>query len=254
MTARVLRIRTPEGVEFSQTLAGPVVRFAAWVIDQAAIGALLSVIALLVGFLGLASADIAIALYTVLYFVLSIGYTLAFEWLWRGQTIGKKLLRLRVVDAKGLKLQFHQIVVRNLLRFVDSLPLFYGVGGSACWISRRFQRLGDLAANTLVIRLPVMSQPDVEHLVAGRFNSLRHHPHLEARLRQQVGPDAAALALQALLRRDDFDPAARIALWAELAAFFRAKVPFPAEATDGLSDEHYVRNVVDILYSKARAT
>lgn len=248
MTTRVLRIRTPEGVEFSQILAGPVVRFAAWVIDMAAVGTLLSVVGMVAGLLGLASGDIAVALYTFLYFVLSIGYGLALEWLWRGQTIGKKLLRLRVVDAEGLKLQFHQIVVRNLLRFVDSLPLFYVVGGSACWFSRKFQRLGDLAANTLVIRQPVIPQPDVEHLVAGRFNSLRHHPHLEARLRQQVGADAAALALQALLRRDDFDPAARIELFSELAAFFRAAVPFPADATDGLSDEHYVRNVVDILY------
>jgi uncharacterized RDD family membrane protein YckC len=251
MTARVLRIRTPEGVVFSQTLAGPVVRFAAWLVDLAAVGALMSLIGTLIGLLGLLSVDIAIAVYFVMYFLLSIGYGLAFEWLWRGQTVGKKLFRLRVVDAEGLKLQFHQIVVRNLLRFVDSLPAFYVVGGISCWATRKFQRLGDIAASTIVVRSPKIAEPDIEQLTAGRFNSLRHYPHLEARLRQQVEPPEAALALQALLRRDDFEPAARVELFSELASHFRSKVAFPAEATDGISDEQYVRNVVDVLYGKS---
>ncbi len=253
MTARVLRIRTPEGVVFSQTLASPVVRFAAWVIDLAAVGALMSLGGMFIGLLGLISRDVAIAVYTFLYFVLSIAYGLAFEWLWRGQTVGKKLLRLRVVDSEGLKLQFHQIAVRNLLRFVDSLPLFYVVGGVSCWATRKFQRLGDIAANTIVVRMPVIAEPDMEQLVAGRYNSLRQYPHLEARLRQHVGQPATAIALQALLRRDDFDPAARIELFSELSAYFRTEVPFPAEATEGMSDEQYVRNVVDVLYRKRRS-
>ncbi len=254
MTARVLRIRTPEGVIFAQTLAGPVVRFAAWVVDLAAIGALMSLVGLIIGLLGLLSVDIAMAVYAVLYFLISIGYGLAFEWFWRGQTVGKKLFRLRVVDAEGLKLQSHQIVVRNLLRFVDSLPVFYVVGGISCWATRKFQRLGDIAANTIVVRSPKIAEPDIEQLVAGRFNSLRQYPHLEARLRQQVEPSEASLALQALLRRDDFEPAARVELFSELAAHFRKKVAFPAEATDGISDEQYVRNVVDALYRKQRAS
>ena len=252
MTARVLRIRTPEGIVFARPLAGPVVRFAAWLIDLAAIGALMSLAGMFIGLLGLLSRDVAMAFYTFLYFVVSIGYGLAFEWFWRGQTVGKKLLRLRVVDAEGLKLQFHQIVVRNLLRFVDSLPLFYAVGGTTCWISPKFQRLGDIAANTIVVRMPHIAEPDVEQLVAGRFNSLRQYPQMEARLRQQVDPADAVLALQALLRREDFDPAARIELFSELSAYFRAKVAFPAEATEGISDEQYLRNVVDILSRKQR--
>ncbi len=247
-----LRIRTPEGVVFSQVLAGPVVRFAAWLIDLAAVGALMSLAGLFIGFLRFVSRDIAAAVYTFLYFAISIGYGLVFEWFWRGQTIGKKLLRLRVVDAEGLKLQFHQIVVRNLLRFVDCLPLFYAVGGLSCWFSRKFQRLGDIAANTIVARIPAIAEPDVAQLVAGRYNSLRQYPHLEARLRQQIGPGDAAIALQSLLRREDFDPSARIELFSELAAYFRSKVVFPAEATDGISDEQYVRNVVDVLYCNRR--
>jgi hypothetical protein len=80
------------------------------------------------------------------------------------------------------------------------------------------------------------------------MNFLRQQPHLEARLRQQVSPAEAAVALQALLRRDDFDPQARIELFAELARHFRRKVEFPPEDIEGVSDEQYLRNVVDVLY------
>ena len=68
----------------------------------------------------------------ILYFVVWIGYGILFEWFWRGQTPGKRLFRLRVMDVNGLRLQFHQILMRNLLRAVDSLPACYLVGGLAC--------------------------------------------------------------------------------------------------------------------------
>ncbi len=254
MTARVLRIRTPEGVVFSQTLAGPVIRFAAWFIDLMIIGTLMTVISILMFLFFILSMDLALAVQTIAYFVLSIGYGLVCEWKWRGQTVGKKIFRLRVVDAEGLKLQFHQIVLRNLLRFVDSLPAFYAVGGASCWFTKKFQRLGDIAANTIVVRIPLITEPEIDQLLAGRFNSLRQYPHLEARLRQQVNEEEAALALQALLRRDDFEPAARVELYAELAGYYRGKVAFTAEATDGISDEQYLRNVVDVLYRTRKAS
>jgi len=252
MTARVLRIRTPEGVVFTQTLAGPVIRCMALILDIACISTLSTICTIIIIFFALISFDLAIALNFILYFVISIGYGMVFEWLWRGQTIGKKLLRLRVVDAEGLKLQFHQIVVRNLLRFVDSLPVFYVLGGISCWFTRKFQRLGDIAANTIVVRMPKIAEPDLEQVIAGRYNSLRAYPHLEARLRQHTTASEASIALQAVLRRDDFDPAARVELFTELADFFRQKTSFPAEATDGVSDEQYVRNVVDVLYRTRR--
>ncbi|CAN5495597.1 RDD family protein [soil metagenome] len=249
----ILQLRTPEGVVFSQILAGPVIRFAAWIIDFFVIVAIMSVLASVIVFGAVVSADFARALNVIAYFVISIGYGMFCEWLWRGQTIGKKLLRLRVVDAEGLRLQFNQIVIRNLLRFVDSLPFCYLIGGVVCWITRRNQRLGDIAANTVVIRLPMVRQPDLDQVLPDKYNSLRAYPHLEARLRQQVTPAEAAIALKTLLRRNDFDPAARVQLFAEIAAHFRAKVAFPPEASDGLSDERYLRNVVDILYRARRA-
>jgi uncharacterized RDD family membrane protein YckC len=248
MRTSTLVIRTPEGIIFSQLLAGPVSRFFAWFIDQFCIQVILSVLGMIIACFGIFSFGFAIASYIIGWFVVSIGYGVFFEWSWRGQTIGKRLFRLRVVDVEGMRLQFNQIVVRNLLRFVDSLPFVYFVGGVTCWLSPKCQRLGDIAANTVVIRSPQVLEPDLDQLLAGKFNSLRQFPHLVARLRQNTSPAEASLALQALLRRDEFDPVARVEMFGDLAAHFRAKVEFPAEATDGVADEQYLRNVVDVLY------
>jgi len=246
--ASVVRVRTPEGVVFSQILAGPVTRFLAWLVDLTCILGLLMTLGVALAPLQLLSPGLAAAAGTLGYFVISIGYGMACEWQWRGQTVGKRVFRLRVVDVEGLRLQFHQIVTRNLLRFVDSLPLFYFLGGVVCWFNPKRQRLGDIAANTIVIRYPRVNEPDLDQLLAGKYNSLRLYPHLAARLRQRVLPAEAALALQALVRRDRFDPMARVQLFAELSAHFRAKVEFPPEATDGVTDEQYVRNVLDVVY------
>jgi uncharacterized RDD family membrane protein YckC len=237
---------------FSQLLAGPVTRFLAWFIDLLCVGALLMVLGKFLILLQLVSENFAGAVYALGYFAISIGYGIICEWWWRGQTVGKKLFRLRVVDAEGLRLQFNQIVTRNLLRFVDSLSAFYFVGGVTCWLNSKCQRLGDIAANTIVVRNPRITEPDLDQLLAGKYNSLRAYPHLAARLRQRVTPAEAGIALQALLRRDEFDPYARIELFADLAAHFRAKVDFPAEAIEGIADEQYLRNVVDVVY-RARA-
>lgn len=248
MKTSTLFIRTPEGIIFSQLLAGPVTRFLAWFIDQLCISAAMFILGIAMDLLELINWNFGFALSVISYFVLSIGYGIFFEWNWRGQTIGKKLLRLRVTDVEGMRLQFNQIVMRNLLRFVDSLPAFYFVGGLTCWFNSRGQRLGDLAANTVVIRNPRVVEPDLDQLLAGKYNSLRQYPHLAGRLRQRISPAEADLALQSLLRREEFDVVARVELFGELAGHFRAKVEFPAEATDGVADEQYLRNVVDIVY------
>lgn len=244
----LLLLRTPEGVVFSLPLAGPVSRTLAWMFDILCIGAGAEILQRGLSSLGVIDQGLANATYVVAYFVLSIGYGIAFEWYWRGQTLGKRLLRLRVMDEQALKLEFSQVVVRNLLRFVDALPGLYLVGGIACLATRKSQRLGDIAANTIVVRNPRVAQPDLEQLLGGKFNSLMAYRHLAARLRQRTSPREASVALDAVLRRDEFQPEARLELFAELAAHFRSLVEFPADAVEQLSDEQYVRNVVEILY------
>ena len=126
-----LVIKTADGIFFPLWLAGPVTRFLAWGIDLACIGTIMTVIGILSQVLRLISPEIAVAFYIVAYFAVSIGYGIGTEWFWRGQTLGKRLLRLRVMDEQGLRLRPSQIVIRNLLRFVDCLPAFYLLGGRA---------------------------------------------------------------------------------------------------------------------------
>lgn len=243
-----LTIRTPEGIIFSFHLAGPITRFLSWSIDAASISVIASVLSSALSMLGIISPDLAMAATVMAYFLVSVGYGIAFEWYWQGQTIGKRLLRLRVMDVQGLRLRFSQVVIRNLLRFIDSLPAFYMAGGLACLTSRRAQRLGDFAANTIVVWNPRISEPDLDQLLEDKYNSFHDYPHLEARMRQHVSPQEAAIALQAVMRRDELDPAARIELFKDIATYFKEIVRFPQEATDGISDERYVRNVVDVLF------
>jgi uncharacterized RDD family membrane protein YckC len=243
-----LVIRTPEGIDFSLPLACPVTRCLAWVVDFACITGLITVTELALGLFKLISFDFGRALGIIAYFVVPVGYGMACEWLWRGQTVGKRVLRLRVMDAQGLHLQFSQVALRNLLRVVDSLPLCYLVGGIVSLFNARAQRLGDLVANTIVVRHIKIPEPDVDQLMAGKYNSLREYPHLEARLRQRVSPREAGLALHALLRRDQLDLQARVDLFEQMAGHFRSLVVFPPEATEGIAAEQYVRNVVDVLF------
>jgi uncharacterized RDD family membrane protein YckC len=243
-----MAIQTPEGVRFSLSLAGPATRFLAWLIDLFVIVALYSLLSYAVQVFALISYDWARAFGVVLFFVLTIGYPIVLEWAWRGQSVGKWLLRLQVMDVHGLRLHFTQIAVRNLLRFVDALPFFYLVGGVACLVSRHGQRLGDLAANTVVVRRPNLATPDLDQLLADKYNSFRAHPHIEARLRQRVTPEEARLATQALVRREQLDPEARVHVFAEIADHFRTLAAFPEEATYGMTDEQYVRNVVDVVF------
>lgn len=253
MSGRSLAIVTPEGITFSLPLAGPVSRFLAWLVDLCAIGVLSLVARQLAGVLGVFGGDLMQALTMLLYFAVSIGYGIATEWYLRGQTLGKRLLDLRVVDAAGLKLTPAQVIVRNLLRTLDALPAFYAVGGAACLLSPKRQRLGDLLAGTVVVRTARVAPPDLEKLIPGAFNSLAAHALASSRLRQRISPEEAALALSALIRRDLLEPAARLALFARLASHFRGLVSLPEEAVEGLSDEQLVRNVVGILYGRGKS-
>jgi hypothetical protein len=117
-------------------------------------------------------------------------------------------------------------------------------------LNRRCQRLGDLAAGTVVVRVARIQQPDVESVLGGKYNSFRQLPHLEARLRQKVTAEEAQIALASLVRRPELEQSAADQIFTQLATLFREKVKFPEEVEFGLTDEQYVRNVVDSLYRK----
>src|SRR4029077_7567912 len=98
----------------SLRLAGPTSRFLAFLVDLCCISALAEVATRISQALGAVGADFAAAVRVLLYFAITIGYGIACEWFWRGQTVGKRMLRLRVVDRQGLSLQPHPIINRHL--------------------------------------------------------------------------------------------------------------------------------------------
>jgi uncharacterized RDD family membrane protein YckC len=247
-----LKLRTPEGVTFSMRLASPILRMAALVIDWMVVGAAWSILAVSLVLVKAVSRDLAGAAAMVGFFLFSQGYRIATEWLWRGQSLGKRIMKLRVVDARGLRLTFAQVVIRNLLRFIDALPGAYAVGGIAALVNARGQRLGDVVADTLVVWEPAEVVPDLGLLPAVKYNSLRQHAPVIARLRQVVTPIEARVAWQALRRRDRMDDTARLEVFGDLAAHFRTRASLPEEIVGGLSDEQIVRNVIDVLFAAPR--
>lgn len=257
-----LTIRTPEGVSFEVPIASPFSRCLALAIDFAVVMALTIVIVQILSALTIATSslpglgqvfsDFGTGAMILIQFLISFGYGMATEWLWSGRTLGKRMMKLRVIDERGLALSLKQVVLRNLFRLLDLLPsTFYLLGGISCFVTKRCQRLGDIAAGTLVIREVSATPPSLEEFVRIERNSFAALPHLEARLRQNTTPEEARIVLDAMSRRDELEPSARLNLFSQLAKHFRGKAEFPDEITIGLSDEQYIRNVAATLFRRA---
>lgn len=152
-TTRV--IETPEGVELSLQVAGPVPRALAWSIDFLLRFVVYIVLLIILGQTG----KLGAGLLAVVAFAMEWWYPVLFETLNHGQTPGKRLLGLRVLHDNGTPVAAAASIVRNLLRAVDFLPLFYGLGLVAMLIDRDFRRLGDLAAGTIVVHTEEAKQP-----------------------------------------------------------------------------------------------
>ena len=97
-----------------------------------------------------------IAIMIIVLFLLFAGYFIVFEWLWNGQTPGKRLMKLRVIREDGRPITLWESIARNLLRIFDAVPGFvvpiYSVGLIVIFLSDRDQRMGDIFAGTVVIR------------------------------------------------------------------------------------------------------
>jgi uncharacterized RDD family membrane protein YckC len=141
------RVATPEGIELTLHLAGPVPRAMAWAIDLAIRIALL--LAVTTGALQLGQAGWGVVLLAA--FFLEWLLPAWFEAAWRGQTPGKRAMGLAVLNDDGTPVRWPGALTRNLLRAVDFLPFFYGIGLLAMLSNRDFKRLGDLAAATVVV-------------------------------------------------------------------------------------------------------
>jgi uncharacterized RDD family membrane protein YckC len=157
-----IEIVTPENIAFQYCVAGPFRRLPAYLIDVVirilcVVGGFL-LFDIVFGSVGMLALGVGMGL--ILWFALSWFYGGVFETFWNGQTPGKRIMRIRVVSVDGQPINGVQAVLRNFLLIVDSLPMFgfpdlylplFQVGLIAAMTNRRFQRLGDMAAGTMVV-------------------------------------------------------------------------------------------------------
>jgi uncharacterized RDD family membrane protein YckC len=140
-------VNTPEGIALQLSPAGPVPRLLAWLLDLLLRGGFSLLLITALAFAG----EIGIGIAMILIFLLEWFYPVYFELRHQGQTPGKKLLQIYVAQVDASPVTPSASIVRNLLRVVDLLPFLYGFGFASMVLSHRFQRLGDLAANTVVL-------------------------------------------------------------------------------------------------------
>ena len=151
------RVEIPGGINLEAQVVGPIPRFFAFAIDLGIRGIIIFIMSLLS--IPFGSFGMGGGFFLIFLFVIEWLYPVLFEVLARGQTPGKKLLKISVINDDLSPVTLGTSMVRNLLRTVDFLPLFYLAGLVTMLSNQRFQRLGDLAAGTLVISVPESSKP-----------------------------------------------------------------------------------------------
>jgi uncharacterized RDD family membrane protein YckC len=242
------RVVTPEYVEFDFVLAGIQSRFLALLIDQVIVvtGTIAVLTVLSTGmsaFPGFAS-----ALAYVVLFLMDWGYYIGLETIWSGQTIGKRILGLRVIQENGVRIGFFHAAVRNLLRLLDRLPILYLVGGVFVLFSETHQRLGDMLAGTIVIRERRLKIPASVARPEGETRLLED-PQFQERAAKLTAEEQDVL-FSAAIRREELGMEARLKLFAELSTRLQEENGFTKP--EHLSDEKMVLLVAAALARQSR--
>ncbi len=146
-----MQIETPENVVLTYQLAGPAQRYIAYMIDLAIRLAILFGAWMVINMVGIVLPGTAIGIFLVIMFLNTWGYYTISEGFFKGQSIGKHVCGLRVIRDGGYPITFWPALLRNLVRSADAI-IFYGIGITTMLLTRRFQRLGDLVAGTVVIQ------------------------------------------------------------------------------------------------------
>jgi len=239
VTAGRLEVETPDHVVLRYDLAGAGNRGFAAVVDFV-VASLIVFAALML--LSLVSSETGNEVYTVggveviVTFTLIWAYFILLEWLWNGQTIGKRLYKLRVINEDGSPAGFTAVLIRNLVRLVDFLPAFYGIGLMVIVLSPKSQRLGDLAAGTYVVRAP---RPNVDWFSLRTVTPLGAGAKAETR---RMPGEAQRLVREFVAREANLAPAER----ARIAALIAAKLrPYTIEDQE--------LNDIDLIHAIARS-
>jgi uncharacterized RDD family membrane protein YckC len=245
-------VLTTEKVPFTYRVAGLGARFLAWLLDALFVALLYLAGACFVSLVPSRYGDrpgLAGALVAVWLFCLMWGYFLFFEWLWSGQTPGKRLLGLRVIQWRGTAISFYQSAARNLLRVVDSLPFFYALGFLVAWTNRENRRLGDLAAGTLVVHVERQARP-IQALTAAATEADRARRALVRQRLAQLTRDQKGTLIDLALRRDQLWPEERARLFRAVVTHLRQRLDLAPQEFE--SDEKFVLELAAILTERVQ--
>ncbi len=237
-TTAEVTIATPEGVLFRLPLAGPASRLYAMLLDIAIVLGTVNGVGLLVYWIFAKAPGFGVMVITLGEFAIGFAYGALLEGFWNGQTIGKRLFHLRVIDQAGLPLRIEQAWARNLMRVFDALPFAYLIGGISALSNPLMQRFGDRLAGTLVARQTPL---------------VMDYPTIAMKLRRAATPELASLIQDALRRRTELAAYARREIYRELATYLQSEIsPFPDELVEMLSDEQYLINAAGVLFGDQR--
>lgn len=192
-------VELAEGVEIHLRVAGPAARSLAWLVDAFIYAGVLLVLLMVMGFLAAPLGDkTAQGILLLCMFFLSWFYNVFFEMGKRSATPGQRVMNLKVSSVTGTPVRLPQSIIRNVLRFVDMMPVGYFFGLACCLFTQRFQRLGDLVADTVVVyaEAPVSKVPP-------------HQVHAEPVAPAEVLTRAEQAALLQFLERAPLWPDAR---------------------------------------------
>jgi len=240
------QITTPEQIQFRFEIAGLVSRVTAWVTDQLILMTVLIAAAMT---LSCAGGALGIVLVIIAKFLLDFGYFTYFEQRWRGQTPGKRMMRIRVIASDGGKLRFADVLTRTLFRVVYNLglaPLTVIAGALVAVVDPYHRRLGDLAADTIVVRDERAALPRALNRQLSRDNSFQSNGALRGRIQARVTREERDLIFDLMVRRDGLSPGVRESLFKSAADYFRERYSLP-EDMEHLSDEQTVMNLAMVI-------
>jgi uncharacterized RDD family membrane protein YckC len=236
-----LRIDTPEQIALELPLAGIGSRFLALGIDT-----LLQSILYVLGIFGLVllpaatswlrfSLSLGPALAVLFFFCVYWGYFAFFEALWRGQTPGKRYVGIRVIKETGRPIDAFEAIGRNLMRGIDGLPGFYGVGLVCMMLNQQHRRLGDFVAGTVVVH--EHRADEVQPAWSGSAKDIAANSGSAPQM-TQVATEELILIETYLHRRWDLDPAVRQQTAHQIAERIKAKTGL--EKPDGISVDDFL--------------
>jgi len=241
------RIVTPEQVSFHYEVAGLATRGIANILDQIFLVLFIILLSMPLQSLAPLVGEILVdAILILAVFVVQFGYFAYFEITRQGQSPGKRVFGIRVISATGGRLTLADVLMRNVLRMIDFLPFAYGVGAAVAFFDPYRRRLGDIAADTIVVRDARASLPSFATSVRARANTFQSDPVIRQRILARINRDERDLVWDLMLRRDELEASVRDELFAQAAEHFRARYSL-RDDLDYLSDEQTVLNIALVL-------